>query len=74
MVNKYLNANNLECPLPLLKTKLTLSDLDSGETLEVSATDPTSWEDFPIYAKISGNRLVYAKKEGNFFIYRIKRK
>tara|TARA_Y100000590_G_scaffold92544_2_gene104663 strand:- start:15160 stop:15384 length:225 start_codon:yes stop_codon:yes gene_type:complete len=74
MVDKYLNTNDLECPLPLLKTKLSLSSLNSGEILEVSATDPTSWEDFPIYAKISGNKLIYAEKEGNFFIYRIKRK
>jgi len=46
MVKKYLNANNLDCSLPLLKAKLSLSDLKSGEILKVTATDPTSWEDF----------------------------
>jgi tRNA 2-thiouridine synthesizing protein A len=53
MVNKYLNANDLDCPLPLLKTKLTLADLKSGQILEVTATDPTSWADFASYAKMS---------------------
>ncbi len=74
MVNKYLNTNDLDCPLPLLKTKLSLADLKSGEILEVTATDPTSWEDFASYAKISGNELVHAKKSGGIFIYRIKKK
>ena len=52
MVDKYLNATNLDCPLPLLKAKLSLSDLKSGEILEVMATDPTSWDDFVSYTKI----------------------
>ncbi len=74
MANKYLNANNLDCPLPLLKTKLSLADLKSGQILEVTATDPTSWEDFASYAKISGNELVYAEQNSGKFIYRIKKK
>ena len=74
MVKKYLNTNNLDCPLPLLKTKLTLADLKSGQILEVTATDPTSWADFASYARISGNELVHAEKNSGMFIYRIKKK
>ena len=74
MVNKYLNAKDLDCPLPLLKTKLTLADLKSGQILEVTATDPTSWADFASYARISGNELVHAEKNSGIFIYRIKKK
>jgi len=74
MVNKYLNTNNLDCPLPLLKTRLSLSDLNSGEILEVTATDPTSWEDFASYAKISGNNLIHAENKHGIFIYRIEKK
>ena len=74
MVNKYLNANDLDCPLPLLKTKLTLADLKSGQILEVTATDPTSWADFASYARISGNELVHAEQNSGKFIYRIKKK
>ena len=74
MVNKYLNTNDLDCPLPLLKTKLTLADLKSGQILEVTATDPTSWADFASYARISGNELVHAEKNSGMFIYRIRKK
>ena len=74
MANKYLNANDLDCPLPLLKTKLSLADLKSGQILEVTATDPTSWADFASYARISGNELVHAEQNSGKFIYRIKKK
>ena len=62
MLKKYLNTNDLYCPLPLLKTKLSLFELNIGEILEITATDPTSWEDFASYAKISGNKLIHAEK------------
>jgi len=69
MLKKYLNANDLTCLLPLLKTKLSLYELNSGEILEITATDTTSWEDFASYAKISGNKLIHAEKRmGSLFI------
>ena len=74
MVDKYLNASNLDCPLPLLKAKLSLSDLKSGEILEVMATDPTSWDDFVSYTKISGNKLLKAVKLEDVFVYTIEKK
>ena len=74
MLKKYLNAKDLNCPLPLLKTKLSLSELNSGEILEITATDTTSWEDFASYAKISGNKLIHAEKKDGKFVYRIEKK
>ena len=74
MVDKYLNASNLDCPLPLLKAKLSLSDLKSGEILEVTATDPTSWDDCTSYAIISGNKLLKAVKLKDVFVYTIEKK
>ena len=76
MLKKYLNANDLNCPLPLLKTKLSLSELNSGEILKITATDqdPTSYEDFASYAKISGNKLIHAEKKGGKFVYTIEKK
>ena len=74
MLKKYLNANDLNCPLPLLKTKISLSELNSGEILEITATDPTSYEDFASYAKIRGNKLIQAEKKDGKFVYRIEKK
>ena len=74
MLKKYLNTNDLYCPLPLLKTKLSLFELNIGEILEITATDLTSWEDFASYAKISGNKLIHAEKKDGKFVYRVEKK
>ena len=70
MLKKYLKANDLDCPLPLLKTKLSLSELNSREILELTATDPTSWEDFASYAKIREaiSLFMLKKRTGSLFI------
>ena len=70
MLKKYLNANDLDCPLPLLKTKLSLSELNSREILELTATDPTSWEDFASYTKIREaiSLFMLKKRTGSLFI------
>ena len=74
MIKKYIDASNLKCPLPLLKTKLALSNLESGDILQVISTDPTSWDDFGSYARISGNKLIEADNKLDSFVYTIKKK
>jgi tRNA 2-thiouridine synthesizing protein A len=39
-IAKELDARGLTCPLPILKAKKALSDMQSGEVLKVLATDP----------------------------------
>jgi len=71
---KYIDASNLECPLPLLKTKLAFSVLASGDIVEVVATDPTSWNDFASYARISGNKLLKAEKKKHKYTYLLQKR
>ena len=71
---KYIDLSNLKCPLPLLRTKLLISDLSSGDEIEVTATDPTSWSDFISYSRVSGNKLLNAKKKENKFIYTLQKR
>lgn len=58
MADKILDARNLNCPLPILKTKRALADVDIGGTLEVLATDPGSPDDFIAFAESTGNTLL----------------
>ena len=44
--HKELDARGLNCPLPILKAKKALSELQSGEVLRIMATDPGSVRDF----------------------------
>jgi tRNA 2-thiouridine synthesizing protein A len=69
--DKELDARGLNCPLPILKTKKALTDLQSGQVLKVLATDPGSVKDFQTFSKQTGHELVShdeADKEFTFFM------
>ena len=57
-IHKELDARGLTCPLPILKAKKALSDMHSGELLQVLATDPGSVRDFQAFSRQTGNDLV----------------
>lgn len=72
--DRELDVKGLNCPLPILRTKKTLADMESGQILRVMATDPGSLKDFPAFAKQTGNELVSQREENRVFEYFLKRK
>lgn len=68
-----LDASGLNCPLPILRAKKSLSALDAGKVLHVIATDPGSVKDFDAFAKQTGNELMESKEEGGKFHFLIKK-
>ncbi len=55
---REIDVRGLNCPLPILRTKKALADMQSGEVLHVVATDPGSVRDFQAFAKQTGNALL----------------
>ena len=45
IIKNMVDGRGLACPMPLLKTKVALRDVNSGESLYVVATDPNSRAD-----------------------------
>ena len=74
MADKEIDTSGLNCPLPILKAKKALTELQSGQTLKVIATDPGSWRDFEAFARQTGNELVSQEKTDASFIYVLKRR
>jgi tRNA 2-thiouridine synthesizing protein A len=71
--DKELDARGLNCPLPILRAKKALNDMQSGQVLKIVATDPGSVKDFQAFAKQTGNDLLSqaaASKEFTFFLKR----
>ena len=56
--DKTLDARGLRCPLPLLKVKLALRELEEGQVLSVATTDPGSVKDIPVFLEKVGHRLM----------------
>ena len=49
--NLQLDAKGLACPMPIVKTKKAMSDLEDGQVLEVQATDKGSKADLKAWAE-----------------------
>ncbi|MDA0224434.1 MAG: sulfurtransferase TusA family protein [Proteobacteria bacterium] len=73
MAGHVLNAEGLNCPLPILKAKKALKDVPQGEILEVRSTDPGSVADFAAFCNQTGNTLVSSSTEGKIYKFEIKR-
>jgi tRNA 2-thiouridine synthesizing protein A len=66
--DKEVDARGLNCPLPILRAKKALADMQSGQILKVLATDPGSQRDFAAFAKQTGNQLVDTHTEEKTFV------
>ncbi|MDR3367775.1 sulfurtransferase TusA family protein [Rhodoferax sp.] len=57
-IDKEIDTSGLNCPLPILHAKRALSTMESGQTLQVTATDKGSLRDFKAFAQQTGNELL----------------
>ena len=73
-VQKEVDARGMNCPLPILKAKKALADMNSGELLKVIATDPGSMRDFQAFARQTGNDLVQQQAVNEEFIHLLRRR
>ncbi len=60
-----LDAKGLACPMPIVKTKKTIKDLDAGQVLEVQATDKGSKADLAAWAKSAGHHYLGTIEDGD---------
>jgi tRNA 2-thiouridine synthesizing protein A len=73
VADEVLNAEGLNCPLPILRAKKALKGMSAGQILEVRATDPGSVADFAAFCSQTGNQLVSSSTEGDIYKFEIKR-
>lgn len=73
-IDRDLDVKGLNCPLPILRTKKALSEMEPGQVLRVLATDPGSLKDFTAFAKQTGNELVGQREENRVFEFYLKRR
>ena len=69
-----LDTRGLNCPLPILKAKKSLTAMSSGQVLKVMATDPGALRDFEAFARQTGNELLLQQTEGDRFFIWMKRR
>jgi len=71
--DRILDARNLNCPLPIIRTKRAMATIDIGSVIEVWTTDPGSLADFPAWTELTGHELVASRQDHEVYIFEIRR-
>ncbi|MBA3508253.1 MAG: sulfurtransferase TusA family protein [Betaproteobacteria bacterium] len=72
--DREVDARGLNCPLPILRTKKTLNDMQSGQVVRVVATDPASVRDFQAFSRQTGNELLEHGEQDSVFWFLLRRR
>ncbi|WML60505.1 sulfurtransferase TusA family protein [Neobacillus sp. PS2-9] len=72
-VTKVVDAKGLACPMPIVKTKKAINELEAGQILEIHTTDKGAKNDLSAWAKSLGHELLNHEEEGSVLKFWIKK-
>lgn len=67
------DARGESCPMPLLRAKLKLNEMNSGECVKVLATDAGSVRDFEAFIGLTPHELRSEHSDNEYVYFIIKR-
>ncbi|WP_158737771.1 sulfurtransferase TusA family protein [Alteribacillus sp. YIM 98480] len=70
---KLLDAKGLACPMPIVRTKKAMEELNLGDILEVHATDKGAKSDLSAWTKSSGHELLKDTEEDDVLKFWIRK-
>lgn len=68
-----LDAKGLACPMPIVKTKKAINDLEDGQILEIQATDKGSKADLAAWANTVGHQYIGTVEDGEVLYHYIRK-
>lgn len=71
--DKTIDCKGMSCPEPILHTKMAINELDSGQILEMFATDPGSVNDMDAWAKRTGNPILETNEKDGVYQFFVKK-
>lgn len=71
--NFTVDAKGLACPMPIVRTKKAINNINPGEVLEVLATDKGSKADIQAWSKSSGNQYLGTIEKGDVLMHYIRK-
>ena len=72
-VDIEIDLTGLQCPMPLLKAKLALNNMESAQVLKVVATYPASEKDFHMFVDQTKHQILDFQKDDSAYFYWIKK-
>ena len=68
MSEHTLDACNMLCPMPVIKTQNKINELDNGDVLTVTCTDPGALSDIPAWCRINGHKVVNTEEKNELVL------
>lgn len=72
MSHYTLDAKRLMCPMPVIRTQDKVLELQVGDTLEVTCTDPGALNDIPAWCRINGHEIMSSSEDKGEVIITVK--
>jgi tRNA 2-thiouridine synthesizing protein A len=63
----------LYCPVPVMRAKEEIDQLNDGDMMELIADDPASAEDIPRWAKRAGHLLIAMRQDGEEYHFLVQK-
>lgn len=73
-VAKHLDATGLRCPEPVMLLHKAVRDVEGGEIIKVTATDPSTQRDIVKFCHFLGHELLHQAEEGELYLFWLKKK
>ena len=70
--DQTLDCKGLSCPMPIMKLAKKMKEMETGQVLELLATDPGSKPDVPAWCSKTGHELIDSGEESGVYKYYIK--
>ncbi|MDP9741549.1 UNVERIFIED_ORG: tRNA 2-thiouridine synthesizing protein A [Bacillus sp. B2I3] len=71
--DKVLDAKGLACPMPIVKTRKAMNDLQTGQVLEIHVTDKGAKADLAAWSKSGGHELIETAEENDILKFWIRK-
>ncbi|MEM9621131.1 MAG: sulfurtransferase TusA [Pseudomonadota bacterium] len=68
-----IDTEGLLCPEPLMLVRNKIRELEAGQVLHITATDPSTHRDFVNFCRFMGHQLLSADVEGSVLEYWIEK-
>jgi tRNA 2-thiouridine synthesizing protein A len=72
-VDHVLDARGKNCPLPILEIRKTLKAMETGEVVQMLATDPGSTNDMKSFCNQTGHELLSSEQQGAEYIFMVRK-
>ena len=68
-----LDLQGLACPIPIVKISRAIKNVEIGQIVEATATDPGVLGDIPSWCRTTGNEMLKMDRDGKIFRFWVKR-